>query len=250
MRTLSLMSLLAFTITAPAFAADHSNLEEGLPTELTDAYPIGYLGRELQGIFRYERDDDGVDSFEIIPRLEFGWPRNVQLSVQTPFLMGEVEPDGTGDTTLEAFWNLNQETLVTPAIALAGTVDLDTGELEDEGCDPAIKLVMSKLIGETWQYHAVHLNLLYQFNDEQTDGERDGRYKAAIGYSGRVNNETIFIADYVREQEMEDDEEINLIELGLRCQVTPRTILSFGTGFGISDESPDVRAIFGIQIAF
>lgn len=250
MRRLAVIAAMSVVLPAAVLAADHSNLEEGLPTELTDAYPVGYLGRELQGIFRYERGHDGVDSFEMTPRLEFGWPRNMQISIETPFLFGEIEPDGMGDTTVEAFWNLNQETLSTPAIALAGTVDLDTGDLEDEGCDPAVKLVLSKFIGETWQYHALHLNLLWQFNDEQEADERDGRYKAVFGYSTRVNNETILIADFVREQEMEDDEEINLVELGLRMQMTPRTVLSLGTGFGISEESPDFRSTLGIQISF
>lgn len=249
MRTVTLIVLTAaFSITATA--ADHSNLEEGLPTELTDAYPIGFMGREIQALFRYERSEDGVDSFEVQPRLEFGWVRNMQFSVHSPILMGEVEPDGFGDTTVEAFWNLNQETLCTPAVALAGAVDLPTGYDDDDGVDPTVKVILSKFVGETWQYHAVHLNLIYQFNDNREDDERAGRYKAAVGYSGRVNNETIFVADFVREQEMEDDEEINLIELGLRIQATPRTVLSLGTGFGISDESPDVRGVFGIQIAF
>jgi hypothetical protein len=247
-RTLALIAITAI-VSMTVTAADHSNLEEGLPTELTDAYPIGFMGREIQAIFRYERGEDGVDSFEVQPRLEFGWVRNMQFSVHAPILMGEIEPDGFGDTTVEAFWNLNQETLHTPALALAGAVDLPTGP-DDHGLDPTVKVILSKLIGRTWQYHAVHLNLIYQFNDNRQSDERAGRYKAVVGYSGRVNNETIFVADVVREQEMEDDEEINLIELGLRIQATPRTVVSLGAGFGISDESPDVRGVLGIQIAF
>ena len=33
-------------------AADHSNLEEGLPVQVEDAYPIAYRGQELQNFVR------------------------------------------------------------------------------------------------------------------------------------------------------------------------------------------------------
>ena len=38
---------------APVVASDHMNLEENLPTELEDAYPIKFRSREIQGIVRY-----------------------------------------------------------------------------------------------------------------------------------------------------------------------------------------------------
>lgn len=250
-----IMIAIAALVTTSSFAADHSNLEEGLPTELTDSKPIGYLGRELQFYTRYERGHDGVDSLRLVPRIEIGWPRDFQLSVEAPSIFGEIEPDGFGDVTFEGFWNINQETLVIPAFALAGTVQAPTGQ-ESYGVDPAIKFVFTKTIspkntiGRNYVLHQIHGNALWQFNDNQKAGERNGRYKAVLGYSTAINNVTLFIIDYVREQEMENDVNINLVEFGIRRQITPFAVLSLGAGFGIAQQSPDVRTTLGLQMSF
>ena len=244
---ITIISIVVISVTAKA--SDHSNLEEELPTDLTDAYPISYLGREFETIFRYQKD--GTDSFEMINKLKFGWPRNMELSVRAPSIIDQIDKEGYGDTTLEAFWNFNQETLSLPAFALSGSAELPTGtDDDDDGYDPAIKLAISKLIGQSELYHSVHLNLEYQFNDNRETEERNGRYKAIFGYSRRLNNETMFVTDFVREQLMDEEDEINLLELGLRYQLTPFSVVSAGAGYGISDQSPDFRVVAGVQLSF
>ncbi len=249
MNRLACVVTLVALLPAPLLAADHSNLEEGLPIETADAKPLGYLGREFQSIFRYEESDDGVDSFVIETRLEIGFPRNAQISIAQPWIMGEVEPDGIGNTTLEFFYNFNQETLSVPAFAVATGLEFDTME-EADGVDPFVNLIASKTIGDSWMFHQVHVNFYYQANDDVQPGERGGRYRASIAYSRRLNNQALLLVDFVREQEMEEDVEHNLVEAGVRYQLTPNVVLSGGAGVGIGDESPDVRGIFGVQFSF
>ena len=46
--------LLATSQLTPALAADHTNLEEGLPVKVEDAFPIEYGKSEVQGVFVYD----------------------------------------------------------------------------------------------------------------------------------------------------------------------------------------------------
>jgi hypothetical protein len=40
---------------------------------------------------------------------------------------------------------------------------------------------------------------------------------------------------------------VNLAEIGIRYATTPQSVISTGIGFGIDDESPDVRFTLGFQ---
>lgn len=77
--------------------------------------------------------------------------------------------------------------------------------------------------------------------------EREDRYKAILGYSRRIAADCVILADFVREQDREENNESNLFEVGFRWQITPLTVISFGVGAGVGDESPEVRGVFGIQ---
>jgi hypothetical protein len=230
----------------PLAHADVSNLEEGFPTALTDAYPIAYLGREAQLVNRFVRTHEDEDGFMFEPRLEFGFPRNTQISVAVPFQAGELEPDGIEDVRVEALYNFNQESLAIPAVSAIAGLEAPTGD-DSHGVDPIVGAVMMKTLGRSPLMHRLHVIGRYQFNAEDQESERDGRYEAVIGYSRRVSPQLFVVFDYLREQELEQDREVNLVEAGLRYGLTPTWVLSAGAGFGIGAESPEVQATIGLQ---
>ena len=238
----------------PALAGGgQANIEQGLPLQFEDTQPQEYLGREFQFVSRYERTHDGDDRYRFEPRLEFGIWHNTQLTLATPFLYGDAdEGDGLGPVEVDLLYNLNQETLDLPAFGFKLGADF-TGAAEaggGDGVDPFVGLLVDRTIGRSSMYHKVHLNLLYQFNGSQLDDERDGRYEVALGYSRRIGASTMLVADIVRFQEMTENDEVNLAEVGLRYATTPQSVLSAGVGFGIGDESPDVRFTLGFQYEF
>ena len=234
---------------SPALGGGKTNIEEGLPLTIESAYTIDYLGREVQLVTRYERDDDGSDSVRLEPRIEFGAWYNLELTAAFPFLLGESEPNGNRPIELEATYNINQETLDLPAFSVGAGVELPTGS-DAEGVDPFVKLLVTRTLGRTSMFHQLHLNLAYHWNAERQEGERSGHYMAAIGYSTRLNVDTLLVADFVREQDIEDNVEHNIIEAGIRYQLLPHGIISAGVGFGIGDESPEVRVTVGFQYEF
>lgn len=233
-------------------AGAKSNVEEGFPLTIESAYTLEYLGREAQFRGSYDRTDEGRSRYTVEPRLEAGVWWNTELTIAAPFLFGDdVEGDGLGPVNVEVTYNLNQDTLDLPAFSVAAGVDLPTGPTEEaEGYDPFVKLLVTKTLGRTWTFQQLHLNLEYQWNAEAGEEERDGRYVAAIGYSRLLNPDTLFVADFVREQDRERHAETNLLEAGLRYQLLPQGVISAGIGFGIGDESPDVRFALGFQYEF
>ncbi len=232
-----------------AWAADHTNLEEGLPVTVEDAIPIAYRGREFQGLFRYQRTDDGEDRFVLEPRIEYGLARNWQAKLAVPFYLGNADRTGSGDVGVEVFRNLNQESLALPAFALSVRADFPTGE-RSEGIDTTAKLLLTKTLGRTSLLHRLHVNLAWKHNAGARVGERGDRFEGVLGYSRLVGPDTVLVGDYVFEQERVKGREGHVLELGVRRQVTPLTVVALGAGAGLSSESPKFRLTAAFQHSF
>jgi hypothetical protein len=141
---------------------------------------------------------------------------------------------------------LNQEGFYLPAVALAAKADFPIGN-EVGGTDTTVKLILSKTIGRTAHWHRVHLNVAWMHNDDADEDERTDYYKFIVGYDRLLNPDTVLVLDYVREQGIEDNVDINLVEAGVRYQITPLTVIAGGVGVGIGEESPDFRVTLAFQ---
>ena len=223
---------------------DHFNLEEGLPTSVEDAYPTGFRNREFQIGPQYDRADGGEDRILLNPRLEIGLLRNTQLAVTVPVLLGSADKTGSGDIRVDALYNFNTEGLTLPALALAARADVPTGA-DRRGVDAEFTFVATRSISN-W-LDRLHLNVIYMRAGDPGPTERRDRYAVILGYSGRLGPDMILVGDVLREQEREEGVESNIVELGVRRQITPLLILALGVGAGIGDESPDVRLTLGLQ---
>jgi len=234
--------LAALLLSASPARADHTNLEEGLPVEVTDAYPLEYLGREVQTRLQYRYTAEGAHETYIEPRFELGVPYNGQLAVRVPmvgrFMNGEQRFD-LGRVALDYMYNVNQETLSIPAFSLVGGVEApDTRE--GGSFDPFARLLISKMIPGSTFWHRVHLNGTIQANVDRKDAERAFRYVVVAGYDFRLTPTMIGVIDAVRDQPMQDGPASNFGELGIRVQITPLFALAFGGGAGASDEGDPV----------
>ncbi len=245
----SLLLLALVALLTRANAADHNNLDEGLPTQLSDAYPIEYYGREIQTSLSYERTAEGEDLFVVEPRLELGFAPNWQGTLHVPFEFGSGAAEGISALGVEALYNFNTEGIWLPGFALSGRADFPTGPAT-HGIDTTAKFILTKSIGRTSFLNQLHLNVAWLHNDDPQRGERDNRYQLVAGWSARLDADTIGIIDYVREQELERGITSDIIEVGLRRQITPRLVLSAGVGAGVSDDSPKFRATLGLQRSF
>lgn len=256
-RILSLISLILGLCLLPSLqrgapsvhAADHMNLEEGLPTQVEDAYPIPYLGREIQGFARYERTDDGKDDRAALdPRVEVGIAPNWQATLSTSLLFGSADRTGGRNTNLGALYNFNTESLRVPAFALAAQAAFPTG-INSNGVDTTLKFIATKTLG-SYSLQRIHLNAAWLHNAGRRMGERSDRYSLVFGYNRALTADLIFVTDYVREQEREREKTADILEAGIRYQLTPLTVLAAGAGVGIGEDSPEARLTVGFQYAF
>ena len=229
--------------------ADHTDLEEELPVELADAYPVEYLGREVQARAHYQYAGDAVHDIEFEPRFEFGFPRNGQIAAHVPLVTnisdGDAEVD-LGRPSLEFMYNVNQETLVLPGLSL--TVGAEGPGTEEGGVDPFARLNLSKLIPGSSLWHGIHLNGLLQPNLASEAGERDWGYLLVAGYAVRLGPMTIAVLDGVRDRPIDGGPAHNLGELGLRLQTSPLVSVGIGGGAGATDDGDFLaRGTFSVQ---
>lgn len=228
-------------------AADHDNLEEGFPTAVEDAYPVAYKAKEFQLQGRYERENG--NKFTLKPGLEYGFARNWQAKIDVPFHLGSADKTGSGNIGVGALYNFNQESLSTPAFALAAHADIPTGR-NARGVDTEFKFIATKTLGHSMLLHRLHLNLIYHRNAAPRATERSNHYSAIVGYSRRLGPDTMLVTNFVYEQEKEAGKTSNILELGFRRQLTPLRVLSLGVGAGLNKDAPDFRLTAGYQQAF
>lgn len=244
------VAMMASAMVPVGRAADHLNLEEGLPVQIEDAYPIGFMGREFQGLTRYEHAENGTDTMMFRPVLEWGVWRNTQVAVESDLIAGNGDRTGSGNVAVHGLYNFNTETLSWPALAIKGGLEFPTGK-SAEGVDTTLKFIATKTLGKNLDsLDRIHLNAAWMHNAEAQEDERSEHYMLGLGYSRRIDADAILVAGYIFEQEREEDTDLHLIELGVRYQCTPLTVLAAGIGTGVAEDSPDLRVSFAFQRAF
>jgi len=234
----------------PAGAGDVTNLEPGLPVTVEDAYPIGYLGREVTVFQQFQRTDDKRDIKRTEGRVAFGFPRNGEIRIAAPYLWGRNEENGFAYVSGEFMYNFNQETLWLPACSLDVGAWLPVGS-QTRGYDPMIKALFTKTVG----YHAtafqqVHANFMYRYNDRSTDEEEGQEVQIAVGFSRLLAPSLLIVTDLVEQWGPRTNYQSHQVELGLRYQLTPLATVSGGTAYGMGNDSPHWTWRLGFQFTF
>jgi Putative MetA-pathway of phenol degradation len=251
-----LMSVLVVALaTGEVYAIDHTNLDEGRPLRLEDAYAIadGEIALEAGGGFTVQRrgSNRGVFPAEIL----YGAYPNLQLGVGTTLSTGPRDIDDrpkSGDLRVSALYNFNQETISLPALALKVGVDTPTG-VGAQGYGIELKGIITKSIERL----SLHLNAGYEFLTLTSRGERDGRYKLALGASYQIGapqfTRATLVGDIFAEQSMRRGEPTFVgVEVGVRYQLTPRMVwdVGIGTEFAGPTHRSDLSLATGFSFGF
>lgn len=239
-------------IASSGLAADHLNLEENIPVRVEDAFVTPFNSIEAQAYTSYDyttRDLEGDNRFTLVPRLEAGVLRNMQLSVAVPYRIGDAEDTKSGNVRVEALYNLSAEDLHVPAVSLGAVADQPFGSGRG-GFEASARFVLTKSIGSIGRSYLprrVHLNADYTFNTDPRTEERRHRYLVGIAYSQPLTNELVVVGDFYRTTRREEGSAENMFELGVRYALDPLTVLSASVGAGVADDSPDLRVLAGVQ---
>jgi Putative MetA-pathway of phenol degradation len=232
-KSLLIAVLVVALATGEVYAIDHTNLDEGRPLRLEDAYAIaeGEIALEVGGGFTLQRrgSNRGVFPAEVL----YGAYPNLQLGVGTTLSTDRRDIDDrskSGDLQVSALYNFNQETISLPALALKVGVDAPTG-VGARGYGIELKGIITKSIERL----SLHLNAGYEFLTSTSQDERGGRYKLAVGASYPVGapqfTRATLVGDVFAEQSARRGESTFVgLEVGVRYQLTPRIVWDVGIG--------------------
>jgi hypothetical protein len=248
------MALLA-GLPVSAYAIDHDNLDEGRPLRIEDAYPIanGEWAVEMGAGFSAQRQSRTRGFFPI--EVLYGLAPNLQMSLGTTLFTDPRQIEGqtkSGDLQLSGLYNFNQETLSLPALGVRVTVNAPTGTASS-GVDVRVKGLVTK----SFDRLSVHFNPAYEAFSGTKPFERDGRYECALGASYPVgapkHTLTTILGDVFTEQApRRGDSQIVGMEMGVRHQWTPWTVLDAGVGTEFA--GPLSRSTFfamvGVSVGF
>lgn len=225
---------LVLTLFVPAVAVDHNNVDAGRPLSFDDAEAVAYGERAVEAGF------GAVSPFRRKPGLSlgaeflYGFALNTHLGLDVDAATGgragspengfEVESVG-----LNVFHNFNREYGRVPAFSLRGDVSLPTEESRD-GLEIRLRGIASRALV---QYDRLHLNMDGVLATSPEPGERRFRpglilgYTRPLGYPRRFH--TTGVAEVaVRASERKGAGAVGSLGLGLRRQVTVRSVVDVG----------------------
>jgi hypothetical protein len=223
-------------------------VEKGSPTQVEDAYPLAYRELDVEGLFRYERLSQ-EHRFVLSPRLEYGFARNWQARVTTPFFIGTADIRGSGDFQAEILRNFQTETKWTPALAVSLEGDFPTGHAA-HGIDTTLKLLASKTLGKWGARPQAHLNFAWTHHGGRLPGERPDLYGIIVGYSQLLTSRLMLVGDYFRQQLTLAGHTEDVLELGVRKALSGTTLVAVGVGYGLNRDSRDFHIQTGIEVTW
>jgi hypothetical protein len=234
---------------------DHNNLDEGRPLRIEDAYPIAYREVSAETGVRFAQNRQSPDRFAFPVEILYGAYWNLHLGLgSTPATQPHTidEAEKSGDLRAFALYNFNQETMRLPAFAAKLSVDFPTG-VRSRGVDAELKGIMTRSFGQM----RTHLNVGYEFVGHASNGGRGGRYAIVLGAQYPLGYprhfDTTLLADVFTQQAVHaGDRNPSGIEVGIRQQIAPLTVVDFGVGtefVGPADRTP-FFATLGVSVGF
>jgi len=234
---------------------DIHDLQRGLPLEVEDTTTTEKRQMQLQAAGRYQLEDNGDDLLFVEPQLQYGFADNFHAEVSYPIIAGSGDRTGAGDVIVGGLYRFLDEKHAGfgddpwPSLAIRGQVELPTG-VHSDGFDTFFRFVATKTITEASSQDRLHLNVDWEHNAAAASFERENRFAIILGYSRKLDDKTVVLADIVREQERHEGEDSTILEAGVLRQITDKVTVSGGLGFGLGEDSPDFRATLGVQYSF
>ena len=248
--SLSLVGSIVFTASfARADANERPSVESDFPLRMEDAHPVDFGSGYAKLVGRYTQQADATDLTLVQPEIAYGFAPNFDVHLLSPVLLGDGDRTGSGDLTLNAQWLFLDEKPADwwPAMAIEADVTFPTG-VGSDGLDVAGELAVSKTLVRAPTWDSVHLNVTYSQNFVPAADERREAFDVIVGYSRRVLDDTVFLADVFWERTTDEHESMQVVEVGLVQEIGEHVRIAGGIGVGLGDDSPDFTATIGVLV--
>lgn len=217
----------------PALAIDHNNLDAGHPLDFDDATPAAFREKAVEMSASFVKPGSGRSSLRADVDYLYGFSPDSHLTVSlNPALAasgsGKRQAE-FGDVGLGLFHNFNREFGNTPAFSLRADATLPTGRAS-AGFDFRLRAIASRHFR---QYGKLHLNLDLAVDNAPSSSARRLQPGILLGYSHPLGYPTSFDQTLVaqagyRANPQDDQSPIFDLGIGLRRQVTVRSVLDVG----------------------
>ena len=231
-----------------AAESDIGEVEKGSPTQIEDAYPLGYRELDIEGLFRYERLNQ-KRRYVYSPRIEYGLAPNWQIRLTAQLFTGTADVSESGNLQIEVLRNLTMESRWMPALAISAVGDFPTGHAA-HGIDTTLKLLASKALGTSTSRPQVHLNFTWTHHGGRPTTERSELYGVVVGYSRLLTAQMMLVADYFHQQLPLAGRTEDVIEAGFRRALSKTVVVALGAGYGLNNDSRDFHIQTSIEVSF
>lgn len=260
LRFIVALGMICGILSQRVLAVDHNNVDAGRPLSFDDAEAVAYHERAVETGISVQSPHEEPVGYGLAAEFLYGFALNAHLNIDLdPTWGGRAGSEETrfdpGNVSVGGLYNFNREYGNVPAFALRGDVAFPTGR-EAKGINTRVRAISSKTM---FQYSRVHLNLDGTFIGSPDDGERSFLPGAVLGISEplgypRQFNTTGLAELGVRSGEQKGTDPIILVGLGLRRQVTVRSVIDVGVqSEALSSSSTphnDFRAVVGYSVSF
>lgn len=253
----ALASGMALTMTALAAPTalraqeDFRAVDADRPIRVEDAYPVKYLEWEWQLGSRTSFAEAGTLAAAALFELKFGIARNWQLGVEAhPSLerTGGISESGLEELGVSLLYNLNQEGMRTPALAIRTDVfSPGLGDLGREELGGRVRAILTRSYGRL----RLHGNGAYSWASVADSGDfwSGGlAFDYPIGLFSRS-----VLGDLYAEIPTDAGRARVWAELGARLQLTNATVLDLGVTTRLDqweEGTPNVGLVLGLSRVF
>ncbi|NUZ08406.1 hypothetical protein [Piscinibacter koreensis] len=223
-----------------------------VPVQTEDAYETRLGALELQGVFRFTRDNNnrrGSDLWTIEPTLKVGAMSGLQLDLSVPYAMGTQSGAKQGNVGAGALYRFTEQTAYLPALALKASYQHPYGA-GHKTAQYTLRGIATKSLGASERSPRLHVNLTWTHRLQPSATQRDDQLEASLALSALISDRTALVADVVRGAKPEVNATQTILELGLRHEISNGFTLSGGVGVGLGQQSPAFRALFAMQRSF
>lgn len=245
-------------LSLPVLAVDHDNIDAGRPLDFDDAETIAFREKAIEFGGAIAKPRNGKAGFEGEAEFLYGFAKNWHLSVGIdPSYASEnggKRRGNIGDLELTVQHNFNRETESSPAFGFRVDAVFPTGR-DSNGVDGRLRGIASRKFG---RYGRLHLNADLNINNSPGTEERKTAPGIIFGYSQPLGfptqfNRTLVSQIGLRANPEKGEKALVSIGIGLRQQVTPRSVIDIGiksdlTGSGTARER--YRLVAGYATAF
>jgi hypothetical protein len=249
-KNLAILALLG--LTALGFAqTDHDNLDKGRPLSFEDAEPIplGGLAFEFGLTANFLRRNHTRLGMPL--GIVYGGAPDTQFELGTGLAWGRGDSFRADHLELGVLHSFRRETRTGPALALRAEAEIPTERGEE--AQYRLRGIMTRGVR---QYDRVHLNLDVDFIPTAGAGANKARLGGIVGYTTPVGYPTHFDTTALgeislRQGERRGDPTIWGAGIGIRRQMTPRSVLDVGIQTELTgrDRVP-LRFIAGYSTSF